>query len=487
LQTDRAADLILFDGRIATQDVGASVVSAVAIKGGQFVFVGGDSEALDYKGAETKVVDLRGRTVVPGLADTHTHFIREGLNYNLELRWEGIRSLREALRKVEAQARRTPVSQWVRVVGGWTEFQFEERRVPTPEELQAVAPSTPVFVTHYYHDAILNRKALAAVEVGRATPDPPGGLIQRGVDGDPTGLLIAKPSALVIYSNLSKAPKLGRADQLNSTLQYMRELNRLGLTSVIDGGGGSQFYPEDYSVISEIARRGELTVRTAYHLFPQRPKHELEDFQLWSSMTAPGRGDDFYRMNGAGETLVQSAGDFENFMEPRPELPPTMESDLRDVTAYLVANRWPFQLHATYDESIERFLNVFEEVNEKTPFAGLRWCFVHAETVSDANLKRVKKLGGGIAVQDRLAFQGEHFISRYGEEKAARSPPITRIVEMGIPLSAGTDATRVSSYNPWVVLHWLVTGKTVGGAQLYPAENRLSRMEALRLMTTASP
>jgi predicted amidohydrolase YtcJ len=483
LQPDPAADTILLNGRIATEDARRSFASGLAIRGDRFAAVGSDSEALELRGPGSVVIDLKGRTVIPGLSDSHTHFVREGLNYNMELRWDGLRSLAQAMGMVREQARRTPPPQWVRVIGGWSEFQFEEKRTPSPEELTRAVPSTPVFITHYYHDAILNRAALSALGIDRNSPNPPGGEIEHDENGDPTGVLVAKPAGTIIYSNIAKGPKLQRSDQVNSTLQYMRELNRLGLTSVIDGGGGGQNFPEDYSVISELARNGQLTVRTAYSLFPQRAGHELEDFQAWSRTTRPGDGDEFYRMNGAGESLVASAGDYENFMEPRPTLPPTMEKELTEVTSFLVGQRWPFQLHATYDESIDRFLSVFEAVNEKTPFAGLRWFFVHAETISDRNIERVRRLGGGISVQDRMAFQGEHFLARYGEEMTKRAPPVSRMIDAGIPVGGGSDATRVSTYNPWVVLHWLVTGKTVGGTRLYARSDLLSRMEALRLVT----
>lgn len=480
---DPAADIIVVNGKIATQDERLSFATAAAMALGRFIAVGSDGEVLETKGPETKVIDLKGRTVVPGLGDSHTHFIREGLNYNLELRWDGITSLAEAMRRLREQARRTPPHQWVRVIGSWSEFQFEEKRVPTPEEVDRAVPFTPVFITHYYHDAILNRPALTDLGIGRETQAPPGGEIQRDEEGNPTGALIARTSASIIYSNLGKGPKLGRPDQVNSTLQYMREMNRLGLTSVIDGGGGGQFYPQNYSVIAGLASAKQLTVRTTYHLYPQVAGHELEDFRLWDLMTKPGAGDDYYRVGGAGEQLVASAADFENFMEPRPELGPNMEKELGEVVSFLVGKRWPFQLHATYGESIERFLNVFEEVNEKTPFSGLRWCFVHAETIRDRDIERVKKLGGGISVQNRMAFQGEHFVDRYGEEAASRAPPTRRMIDAGLPVGSGTDAVRVSRYDPWGVLYWLVTGKTVGGMELYPPANRLSRMEALRLAT----
>jgi hypothetical protein len=203
-------------------------------------------------------------------------------------------------------------------------------------------------------------------------------------------------------------------------------------------------------------------------------------------MTSPGKGDDFYRMNGAGEMLVFSAADFEDFLEPRPDLPPMMEQELSQVVRLLAENRWPFRLHATYNESISRFLDVFEGVNRDVPFKGLRWFFDHAETITPRNLERVKALGGGIAIQDRMAFQGEYFRERYGMAAAEHTPPVRRMLEMEIPVGAGTDATRVASYNPWVSLYWLVTGRTVGRMQIYPEANRLDRMRALRLYTTGS-
>jgi predicted amidohydrolase YtcJ len=184
--------------------------------------------------------------------------------------------------------------------------------------------------------------------------------------------------------------------------------------------------------------------------------------------------------------LTFSAADFEDFLEPRPDLPPSLEGELSRVVRLLAESRWPFRIHATYDESINRFLNVFEAVNREVPFNGLRWFFDHAETVTERNLERIKALGGGIAVQDRMAFQGEYFIDRYGKKAAEHSPPIRRMLAMGIPVGAGTDATRVASHNPFVSLYWLVAGKTVGGAALYPEANRLDRAEALRRYTVGS-
>jgi predicted amidohydrolase YtcJ len=478
-------DTILHSARIATNGV-PSFVEALAIKDGKIGTVGTNDEILRQRGPATKVIDGRGRTVVPGLNDSHMHPIRGGLNYNMELRWDGVPSLAGALRMLKEQAARTPAPQWVRVVGGWTEFQFAERRMPTLDEINAAAPETPVFVLHLYDRAFLNGAALRAVSYTKDTPEPPGGEIQRDKRGNPTGLLIARPNAMVLYSTLFKGPKLGREDQMNSSRLFMRELNRFGITSVIDAGGGFQNYPGDYDIINELHKRGELTVRFAYNLFTQKPSQELSDFERWTQMTRPGEGDDFFRVNGAGEMLVFSAADFEDFLEPRPDMQPVMEEQLKAVVRHLVENRWPFRLHTTYDETITRALNVYEEVNREVPFEGLHWFFDHCETISDRNIERVKALGGGIAVQDRMAFQGEYFVDRYGAAQAQRTPPIRRMIEAGVPVGAGTDATRVSSYNPFVALYWLIAGKTVGGTSLYPENNRFDRAQALRLYTVGS-
>ncbi|AJY71765.1 amidohydrolase [Geobacter sulfurreducens] len=481
----RAPDLILHNGSITTLDPSLPQVSAVAITDGRITAAGGE-ELLASAGRDTVRIDLKGRRAIPGLNDSHIHVIRGGLNFTMELRWDGVPSLALALEMLREQARRTPPPQWVRVIGGWTEFQFVERRMPTLDEINRVSPDTPVFVLHLYDRALVNGAGLRALGYTKDTPDPPGGEIQRDRAGNPTGLLIAKPNALILYASLAKGPKLGFDDQVTSTRHFMRELNRLGITSCIDAGGGFQNYPDDYRVIEHLAERDELTLRIAYNLFTQRPKEEYDDFARWITMTGPGKGSDVYKMNGAGEMLVFSAADFEDFLEPRPDLMPAMEEELKKVVALLVEHRWPFRLHATYDESISRFLAVFEAVDREIPFRGLRWFFDHAETISNRNLERVRRLGGGIAIQDRMAFQGEYFVARYGAEAAKRTPPIARMLAMGIPVGAGTDATRVSSYNPWLSLYWLVSGKTVGGLPLYDDANRLDRTAALRLYTEGS-
>ena len=484
--TTNSADVIIYNGKLATQDDKRSFAQAAAIRGGKFIAVGSDREMMAYRGADTKLIDLHKRTVIPGLNDSHLHLIREGLNYNMELRWDGVPSLADGLRMLREQAQRTPPGQWVRVVGGWSEFQFAERRMPTIEELNRAAPDTPVFVLHLYDRALLNRAALRVLGYTSQTPAPPGGQIELDGVGNPTGVLIAKPNALILYSTLAKGPKLPPEYQVNSSRHFMRELNRLGITSAIDAGGGFQNYPEDYQVINGLHNRSELSVRIAYNLYPQKAKGELADFEHWSGMIKAHQGDDYLRQNGAGEMLVFSAADFEDFLEPRPDLPRSMEADLKPVVTFLAKNRWPFRLHATYDESISRALDVYEDVNRDVPFKGLHWFIDHAETISQRNMDRIAALGGGIAIQHRMAFQGEYFRDRYGATALKHTPPVRDMLRTGLPVGAGTDATRVASYNPFVSLYWLVTGKTMGGLSMYDDNNRLDRMEALRLWTVGS-
>ena len=476
-------DLILSDGKFTTLDRANPVAGAVAIADGRFTAVGETREIMALKGPKTRLVDLKGRRVLPGLIDNHLHIIRGGLNFNMELRWDGVRSLSDAMAMLKRQVAVTPPPQWLRVVGGFSEHQFAEKRLATIDEINAVAPETPVFLLHLYDRALLNAAALRVVGYTRETPNPPGGEIVRDAAGNPTGLLLAKPNAGILYATLAKGPKLPFDYQVNSTRHFMRELNRLGVTGAIDAGGGFQNYPDDYAVVQKLADENQLTIRLAYNIFTQKPKGEREDFLNWTRTSKYKQGDDYFRHNGAGEMLVFSAADFEDFRQQRPDMPPEMEGELEAVVRILAENRWPWRLHATYDETIARALDVYEKVNKDIPLAGLNWFFDHAETISDRSIDRIAALGGGIAIQHRMAYQGEYFVERYGARAAEVTPPVAKMLAKGVKTSAGTDATRVASYNPWVSLAWLVTGRTVGGLRLYPRANCLDRETALRMWT----
>ncbi len=477
-----SADLILHHGLVTTLDRTNPNATALAIRDGKFLAVGEDRDIMALAGPGTKVIDLKGKRVLPGLIDNHTHVVRGGLNYNMELRWDGVRSLADAMDMLKRQVAITPPPQWVRAVGGFTEHQFVEKRLPTIDEINAVAPDTPVFLLHLMTApcSMVPRCAPSAIQRTRRT---------RRAASHPRRQrqsywhAARETQRRHPHSTLAKGPKLPFEYQVNSTRHFMRELNRLGVTGVIDAGGGYQNYPDDYAVIQKLADEGQMTVRLAYNLFTQKPREEKQDFLKWTSSVKYKQGDDYFRHNGAGEMLVFSAADFEDFRQPRPDMPPEMEGDLEEVVRVLTENRWPWRMHATYDETISRALDVFEKVNQDMPLEGLNWFFDHAETISERSIDRIAALGGGIATQHRMAYQGEYFVERYGHGAAEATPPIAKMLEKGVHVSAGTDATRVASYNPWVSLSWMITGKTLGGMQLYPRANCLDRETALRMWT----
>ncbi|MEM8947376.1 MAG: amidohydrolase [Planctomycetota bacterium] len=479
-------DTILFNGKITTMDPDRREAEAVAVTGSKIVAVGSNKDVLGLAGPQTERIDLRGKRVIPGLIDSHTHIIRQGNNFAMELRWDHVPSLADGLRMLKRQAERTPPGQWIRVVGGWSVDQLAEKRLPTLEEINAVSPDVPVYVLHLYDRAWLNKAALRAIGVDQHYYEPfVSGRLQRDDQGSPTGLAMARPNAQPLYALLDLAPKLDFEQQLTSTKHYFRALNALGMTSALDCAGGFLNYPDDYGVITELNRRGEQTVRIGYQLFAQRPRLELDDFKRWNDIVKPDEGDDFLRCVGAGEMLVASAYDFEDFSYPRPELAKRMEGDLEPVLEFLFDNRWPIRFHCTYEQSANRLLNVVEKVGRDQGLEELNWIFDHGETITDATMERIARLGGGISYQNRIAFQTTAYRDRYGEDALRKVMPVKKMMAAGVPLAAGTDATRVSSYNPWLAIHWAVSGKGRGGDVIWNPADRLSREEALQHWTSA--
>ncbi|GAB5482741.1 MAG: amidohydrolase [Parasphingorhabdus sp.] len=425
------------------------------------------------------------------------HPTRAGRFYAAELRWDGVRSLKRGLQMIREAAAKTPEGEWVRVVGGWSPFQFEERRLPTPAELTTAAPDTPVYVLYLYSQGYLNAAAVKARGLGPSTRAPFGTRYEFTEDGG--CILHAEPNPDLLYGSIGALPPLSIGTQTVSTKHFYRELNRFGLTSVIDAGGGGHRFPDDYGGSDALAQTGDLSVRISKYLFPQNKGQELEEFQTWTREWETGVNRASHIMNayvlmGGGEFLVWAAGDYENFLADRPDITTrdNWRPQLLGVTRHLLQERWPLRIHATYDQSMNHILDVFEEAHAlevaegRLGFAGIRWAFDHGETVQPATLQRIKALGGGMAMQARMAYAGEYFLDRYGVDATRNAPPFRDVIEAGLPLGLGSDSTRVASYNPWNTLYWATTGRSVGRTLLHGERHHMSREEALFHHTVGS-
>ena len=494
-ESSETADLIITNGKIAIMDDNYALAKAMAVKDGKILKTGTDEEILILKGQATKVIDAKGKTVIPGLNDSHLHLTRGGRFFNAELRWDGVKSLKLALQMLKEQAQRTPKGQWVRVIGGWSPYQFEENRFPTSEEIEAATGDVPTFISFLYSRGWLNKAGLKERGIDENTQAPEGSSFEKDDNGKLTGVLLAEPNPTILYKSIGALPPLSESEMVNSTKQFYRELNSLGITSGIDAGGGGHKFPKDYSGTKLLADAGEMPIRLSYYLFPQNKGEEYAEFEEWMANNEVGHNGEIalghgYELEGGGEFLAWSAGDYENFLAPQPMLEdrPTWREDIKKIIRLHVDKGWPFRIHATYGESIANILDVIEEVNTETngKLASQRWLFDHAETVKEQELKRIKALNGGIAIQARMAYAGEYFVERYGVEKAKQAPPVKKMIALGLPVGAGTDGTRVASYNPWASLYWLVSGKTVGDFQLAEEANKLTREEALHLYTQGS-
>ncbi|MEO1242515.1 MAG: amidohydrolase [Pseudomonadota bacterium] len=492
-----APDMILTDGMIITQDPSQPRAEALAVKNGLIQAIGSNADITALRGRATRVLSAGGRTVIPGLNDSHQHPTRAGRFYATELRWDGLGSLERGLEMIREAAAKTPDGQWVRVIGGWSPFQFAEKRMPTPAELTEAAPDTPVYVLFLYSQGFLNRKAVEVRSLNPETEAPAGTRYEFTPDGG--AILHAEPNPDLLYGSIGALPPLSKDDQALSTRHYYRELNRFGLTSVIDAGGGGHHFPEDYAGSEVLAQSGDLSMRVSKYLFPQSKGEELAEFETWTADWQAGvnRANGLlhgYEVEGGGEFLVWAAGDYENFLAERPDLwgRKNWDRQLLAVTRHLLRNRWPLRIHATYDESVNNILDVFEQAHAlevaegRDGFGGVRWAFDHGETLKRPTIQRIKALGGGIAMQARMAYAGEYFLERYGKQATRNAPPMRDVIEAGVPLGLGTDGTRVASYNPWPALYWATTGKSVGGAELHGKRHRLSREEALFHYTVGS-
>ena len=478
------AEKVFVNGKVVTVDSSFSVKEAFAIKNGRFVAVGTDSEVRRWIGRNTAVVNLGGRTVIPGLIDSHMHATVAGLSWSSELHWEAARSLAEGLKQIEAAAKDKPVGTWIVVGGGWAPTQFPEKRLPTRAELDAVAPKHPVYVQYLRQAAVLNSAGLAAVGIDRKVADPQGGRFERDPSsGEPTGVLQGVPAWEFAYAKIPP-PTL---DQMRQGLRnYFRELNRLGLTSVGDLQTGGVTFAQR-RLLADMANRGELSLRLDYYIAPNDPGDELDQLRLAAEEVRQLPANDMFRFAGFGETLIRGTGDGDVLSNPKGfTVEAGAKEKLRNLLRFFAEAGYNFHLHSTQDNTARQLLTVIEEVNRDTPFSPQRIAFAHLEDATPETIARIKKLGGGVSVQDRLVLTGDYYMELWSQAKARNAPPLRTLIDSGVPLGAGSDALRSSNYSPMLCLWWLITGKSVAGTPIRDPGQNVTRLEALRMYTMGS-
>ena len=410
-------DIVLLNGKIATVDASDSFAEAIAISGNQIMATGSSTDIRNLAGPSSKVIDLGGKTVIPGLNDSHIHFVREGMHYHMEVRWDGVESVEEALELLRQQAQRTPKDQWIRVIGGYSWEQFKEKRMPTLEEINAVAPEHPVFVMYLYAYALINKAAINYLGLNEpGAPVYPGGVITRDGAGRATGLLVAAPSGLILYKSITGGPRLSDSDRINSSLHYQREMHRFGVTSVSDAGGGGMVFPDAYATIQQLHDMGKLKTRTSMYTFAQVKGQELADYQRWTARHKPGEGDAMLKLVGGGENICWAAYDYEIFAMPRPDIDPDAEAVELPILRQLAYAGWPTRQHMTYNQTINRLLPVYEQVRKEVygNMAKAPLMIVdHAETITEQNIERLMNMNGIIAIQNRLIYHRDGFKLAY--------------------------------------------------------------------------
>ncbi len=423
----QSADTVLFNGKILTVDKDFSVQQALAIGNGRIVATGSSAAMKKLAGDKAKLVDLGGRTVIPGLTDGHIHGIRAALTFGTEVNWIGVPTLKEALEKIRAAAKTQKPGSWIVVAGGWTEEQFAEKRRPTPADIATLAPDNPIYIQHLYDWLLLSPKAMEALNIRDEADVAPGGKLAR--DGDkPTGVIDANGNAL--GKIFDKLPKPTMAQQIDGSKKFFSEMNSLGIT------GMTQLLP-------------------------------------------PGFGDPMLHFNGPGEILIWpdwTDGD----------ITPDGKAKVAELLRWAASKRYTIQLHWNPDRTVHDLLDVVEDINKDFPVRELRWAVLHLYNVSEDSLKRMKSLGLVWGVQDGLYFGGERLQKEVGVEPAKLMPRISTAMKLGLTVAGGTDAHRVSSYNPFIALQWYLDGTTIGGTQTRGPEEAPSRRQALEMYTRNS-
>ena len=478
------ADLVLRNGKILTLDRDFSVKEAIAIRDGHFVAVGSDRDVRVLVGRGTRVIDLGGRTVIPGLIDSHIHATEAGLNWDGELHWERTRSLATGLKQIAAAAETKPGGSWIVVGGGWVPTQFSEKRFPNRAELDELAPHHPIYIQYLGEGALLNSAALKAIGIARGTPDPAGGKFERNPStGELTGWLQGRSAWEYAYK---KIPRLSFDKVRQSLRNCFRELNRLGITSVGDLHTSNVSFAHRRA-LGELARSGDLTLRLNFYVAAEEFGDDFEQLKTAVDEIKRLHKSDMFRFVGFSANFGSGSADSGLTSKPKgTTITARAKEKLRPLLNLFGGERNSFLLATDQDKTARQLLDVLEEINAATPFSSQRIAFAYLEDAAPDTIARIKIFGAGITVQDRMALSGERAVEFWGLDKARNAPPLRTMVKSGIAMGAGTGAFRSANYSPMLSLWWLITGKTVAGSVIRNQSQNLTREEALRLYTIGS-
>ncbi len=421
----QTADTILFNGKILTVDEDFSIQQALAIGGGKVLATGTSAAMKKLAGDKAKLIDLGGRTVIPGLTDGHIHGIRAALTFGAEVNWIGVSTLKDALEKLGQAAKSQKPGSWIVVAGGWTEEQFQEKRRPNVAEVTAVAPENPVYIQHLYDWLLLTPKAMEALSIRDDGDVTPGGKLERDGENHPTGVVIGNGNTLgKIFDRL---PKPTLDEQVDGSKRFFREMNSLGVTGIVDGGGVSM-YPVNYQAVFKLWHDKQLTLRVAYHLCAPKPGSELADLQNLTQLLPQGFGDAMLHFNGPGEILIWA--DWTDS-----DITPDGKARLSELLRWAASKGYTIQLHWNPDRTVHDLLDVVEDIARDYPVRDLRWTVLHLYNASEDNLKRMKSLGLIWGVQDGLYFGGERLQREVGADQQMMTTSAARWSPANSPIS----------------------------------------------------
>jgi predicted amidohydrolase YtcJ len=467
------ADLILTNGKIITVDERFTIAQAVAIRGERIVATGTNQDIGRLGGPNTRRIDLKGKSVTPGLIDNHMHLLRAGNTWLLELRFDGVDSRKHAIEMVKARAKAVGAGGWVFNIGGWAHQQFADDPKPfTRDELDQIAPDNPVALQESYYQVFLNSRALKAFGIEPNMPDPSDfvkGSIMRDAGGKPTGVIKGDIAATrPVAARMPKIPP----DQLEaSSLALVKDMNRAGLTSFGVAGCNADVL----DIFQKWKAQDRLNVRVyciggAAAGTPDavdRSVQQIAQMKLF-------QGDNFVDNVFFGESVYTPLHDPMFALKSNPS--PDQLAQWRRMATAIAKAGLPLHVHAELHDTIDAFLDQIEAVNKEYPIRNLRWTLAHINQINAPQLERMKKLGMYAAVHPWAVINGAIMHEGFGDG-AFDMPPLATIQSSGIMWGFGTDATAANQYLPFTTLYFAVTGKMAGGTKVI--RQTISREDAL--------